>query len=209
MEALRARATSTHSLKAGALHPSLHPSIRPSVSLTQDTTLPLKQGSLALSSEISSLTTLGRGQTRRTSGERRSTTEQRAAGVAALRRLNNQTLISHIFHRREQRAAADDGDEEPFTDLTCVSYANHANLFHATTQDTTQTGVGLQSCMRGWKDDLHVQIDSSTARSMCVNGVGGKKNKVCTNSNCAMLLTFCQKGSVCCFVGFFFYPNYF
>lgn len=28
--------------------------------LTQDTTLPLKQGSLALSSEISSLTTLGK-----------------------------------------------------------------------------------------------------------------------------------------------------
>lgn len=35
----------------------------PSVSLTQDTTLPLKQGSLALSSEISSLTTLGNRQT--------------------------------------------------------------------------------------------------------------------------------------------------
>ena len=35
----------------------------PSISLTQDTTLPLKQGSLALSSEISSLTTLGNRQT--------------------------------------------------------------------------------------------------------------------------------------------------
>lgn len=35
----------------------------PSISLTQDTTLPLKHGSLALSSEISSLTTLGSRQT--------------------------------------------------------------------------------------------------------------------------------------------------
>lgn len=35
---------------------------QPSISLTQDTTLPLKQGSLALSSEISSLTTLGEKQ---------------------------------------------------------------------------------------------------------------------------------------------------
>lgn len=35
----------------------------PSIALTQDTTLPLKQGSLALSSEISSLTTLGSKQT--------------------------------------------------------------------------------------------------------------------------------------------------
>lgn len=36
---------------------------RTSVSLTQDTTLPLKQGSLALSSDISSLTTLWRTHT--------------------------------------------------------------------------------------------------------------------------------------------------
>lgn len=43
-----------------------------SVTLTQDTTLPLKQGSLALSSEISSLTTLfgGGGWGRREKGEK-------------------------------------------------------------------------------------------------------------------------------------------
>lgn len=59
------------------MHPHLHdlhersswfqswrvgPAGESSATLTQETTLPLKQGSLALSSEISSLTTLERGR---------------------------------------------------------------------------------------------------------------------------------------------------
>lgn len=45
------------------------PAARTSLSLTQDTTLPLKQGSLALSSEISSLTTLWEQADRCSQGE--------------------------------------------------------------------------------------------------------------------------------------------
>lgn len=83
----------------------------PSVSLTQDTTLPLKQGSLALSSEISSLTTLGNRQTDtvrltgREKGTRVSWTTKHCATwtrIPSLPSLHTvrdaHTLLSHIFH---------------------------------------------------------------------------------------------------------------
>lgn len=129
----------TSLLRAGALHPS--------ISLTQETTLPLKQGSLALSSEISSLTTLGRGQTdsqtdRQTvaggpsnqENDRGAEINHRAACSREARGspapFQQSDINKSDFPQVSSTSGSDHSDGEPFTHLAPVSYGNHDNLFH-------------------------------------------------------------------------------